>query len=153
MIKSSVSSLVNRLNAFDPSRDLLIRIDWKNRTAVGMQDPGALSFIPELFTILSESDVTKRDSLVVISSDMISLIKSALLYYLNHSTTSILIPNKVGFEVLKLTDIILNDYPKSIWVRSGKFKLIRCRVYHWMFSVTSSQYRELVRLSKVKTTE
>lgn len=102
-IYEGYKSILSDLNKLEPD-DCLIRIDWKNRYAVAVQNGGKIVFLNNLLLLFD----TRPSGYSFIGMDRSKLqkLKDTLIQYLNNQYDALIIPGKYGFTVARLQEYL-----------------------------------------------
>lgn len=133
--------VITNLNKLDNDQDTLVRIDWSTRRVFFSQAPNKVVLINS-FIEMSRIRKSSR-CYFILSAEKLASLKADLLRYVNNPDKCILVPDNKGFEILELTEVIIANDFKNVWVTRAKYKITSSSILVKLCKLFSKSFREI----------
>lgn len=142
-MKELVLNLIVVLNRLDRESDTVVMIDWNSRDIFISQSPGNNIQCNELWVLIDNKRESGR-SFSIISSKKLESLKYYLIRFSNNFDNSSLVPDKMGFKILTLGEILFKNSTIKIWNTECEFDLSTSWLLRKFLKLTNKYYDQLV---------
>lgn len=142
-MKELVLNLIVVLNRLDRESDTVVMIDWNSRDIFISQYPGNNIQCNELWVLIDNKREIGR-SFSIISSKKLESLKYYLIRFSNNFDNSSLVPDKMGFKILTLGEILFKNSTIKIWNTECEFDLSTSWLLKKFLKLTNKYYDQLV---------
>lgn len=138
-MKETVYKLLTNLNKLNQTEDAVVKIDWKNLSAIVVQSTGVF-WMNEFLILMNPGKGIKY---IALTTELMENIRVSLISYLNNRDRMEIIPEKNSFRLISLVDVLSNNQEVKIWSRFSRTKLTLNRFDYWLLTTFSTKFRYL----------